>query len=620
MSIDEFENEGNNGNPANTNGHRSLKYYDWKLYSPSDGGVLHFVRWLMVGGSAYAKQSDHVLQANLESLARCLLLLREYESRFGIPEKGGVRDQEYVIREVYKDLYAGGAPIWALEPVMEKAAEGLTGQRGVNFCLLPRKAFIFAPSSGATAMFSTDRGFCINKLDSMERVVVRLASFASNTHGVSSVPARLPHIEELRKAFRKALRGQSAIIGAEQSSKEELAAEILSLASDAEGLFFFVNTSESLHGSTSAGDLSSSLPIDEFWKVDESTRDVFSRLATIEAMDSIDKIDTDSKVLYSPLVIMFFRLCSSAGACAIWFHGSWQDMFVAGVLAVVVAFIGSWPLLSNQERIIFEVVASFVVGLTAGLIEFKWPNNTCFSAMAISGVLDILQGFRVVYAIIEVMSKHTVAGGADFLEGILYTGLIAYFLKFGQYIAAYSMGHLEDAEFFQCSGGINEWWYFLFVPLTALSWSGLFTPNYTDLPLMAFHGVLAYVVNWSIARASLNEQLNNFVASACVTLSAGIISRFTGRQAVGNTVAGLYVLLPGAYLVATLYTSETDGFYTDIVLNAILIGIGAWTGTMLCSPTLLGTTRGLLLQASKDGGSTRGHGRERKEPSAMLFF
>jgi uncharacterized membrane protein YjjB (DUF3815 family) len=178
------------------------------------------------------------------------------------------------------------------------------------------------------------------------------------------------------------------------------------------------------------------------------------------------------------------------------------------------------------------------------------------------------------------------------------------------------MGNLDDTEFLQCSGGINELWFILFVPLAAVSWSGLFTPNYTDLPLMAFHGILAYIVNWSIARAEVNEQLNNFVSSMCVTLSAGIISRFTGRQAVGNTVAGLYVLLPGAYLVTTLYTSETDGFYMDLILNAVLIGIGAWTGTMLCSPTLLGTTRGLLVQASKEGGSRR----ERKEPSAMLFF
>ena len=53
--------------------------------------------------------------------------------------------------------------------------------------------------------------------------------------------------------------------------------------------------------------------------------------------------------------------------------------------------------------------------------------------MAISGVVDVLQGFRVVYSIIEIMSKHTVSGVADLLEGILFTELIAYFLRIGQF-------------------------------------------------------------------------------------------------------------------------------------------------------------------------------------------
>ena len=38
-----------------------------------------------------------------------------------MPAQGGQRDQEYVLREVYKDLYAGGTPIWALEPEIGRA-------------------------------------------------------------------------------------------------------------------------------------------------------------------------------------------------------------------------------------------------------------------------------------------------------------------------------------------------------------------------------------------------------------------------------------------------------------------------------------------------------------------
>ena len=79
-------------------------------------------------------------------------------------------------------------------------------------------------------------------------------------------------------------------------------------------------------------------------------------------------------------------------------------------------------------------------------------------------------------------------------------------------------------------------------------------------------------------------------------------------------------MLPGAYLVNALYSSETDGFFSNIIIRAVIIGIGAWTGTMLCSPTLLGTTRGLLTQTRPLHGTISERPREKLKPNAMLFF
>jgi hypothetical protein len=112
---------------------------------------------------------------------------------------------------------------------------------------------------------------------------------------------------------------------------------------------------------------------------------------------------------------------------------------------------------------------------------------------------------------------------------------------------------------------------------------------------MTAHGILGYVISWQFYKSSsAASHLNNFLAAMCVTFFAGIVSRFTGRQALGNTIAGLYVLLPGAYLVSEVYKDQIEGFLSNIILRAVIIGLGAWTGTILCSPTLLGTNRGLL--------------------------
>jgi hypothetical protein len=431
-------------------------HYDWRQFWRG-GGLLRFCQWILLGFSPSAKQTDAEIQENLNGLARMISLLREYHDRFGMPAKGGPKDQEYILREITKDLYAGGAPMWTLEPVMKKVAEGLTGKLGVDFFMLPRRAFIFAPSSGATSMFRIARGYDMQRLDAMEKIAVRLASYASNTTSVANVPARWPDPQELRQAFRtESLAGVS-------SSQEDMAEEILNLAADAEGLFFYINSYQyrAAHRDFRASEMKNcpvKTELGEFWTVDDETCELFSRLAAHEAIINIDKLDTETKILYSRGMLTLFRFGSSAGACAFWFNGSWFDILIAGALGIVVAWIGASPVLTKQERIIFEAIASFFVGLVSGLVALTWPENTCFGAMAISGVLDLLQGFRVVYSIIEIMSRHTVTGGADFFEGVFFTTLIAYFLKFGQFAAINIHGEPVNDAYLTCDQGIDQWY------------------------------------------------------------------------------------------------------------------------------------------------------------------
>lgn len=107
---------------------------------------------------------------------------------------------------------------------------------------------------------------------------------------------------------------------------------------------------------------------------------------------------------------------------------------------------------------------------------------------------------------------------------------------------------------------------------------------------MALHGMLGCVVSWQFNQGPF-LQLDNFVAAVVVTFSAGVLSWFTGRQVPGDTVVGICVLPPGAHLVDTVFKDRMDGFSSAIMLRACIIGIGAWTGTVPCSPTLLGRSK-----------------------------
>ena len=600
--------------PTNTS--TKQKQYSWKEFFPrlrssatttepsiNTSAKLHqIIRWFMTGTAEYANESDVQAKQKFASLARLLILLRAYEeqnldeSSSDNKNKGWIQQQQ-VISDITQLLYSSGTPSWVLEQVMERVTEGLTGKRGVQFFLLPRRCIIFDPPTSGSSnshinMFQMSSGFDIHKLGAVEQVAVRLASFASNTKSSERLSQSLqnfPNRQELEQIKREELQRFN------QDKKIVSATEILDLASSTYGLFYFLNSPE-LRKAVNTSITTTKYEADEedpFWKVDDSTRGLFTKLATQEATRNLAelKLRDQNEVLYSPNMIRLFRIFSSAGACAMWFGGSVYDMVVSGILAVSVAYIGTSYLrhmqrIAFEERVLTEVVASFFVGMVAGVLAIKWPDKFCFGAIAVASVMDLMQGFKVVYAVIEVMSKNIVTGASRILEGIMFTGLISYSLKFGLDFAFKRMmgGALPSAADYagmlNSVHGISDKFFPLILPFAATAWSGLFRPSYSDLPLMALHGMLAYTLNRVGAPM--------FVAAMCVTFSAGIISRFTGREALGNTLAGLYALVPGAYMVQALLSPSRVNFIESVLFSAATIGLGGWTGSILCSPTMLG--------------------------------
>jgi hypothetical protein len=180
-------------------------------------------------------------------------------------------------------------------------------------------------SLGGTHMFKCERGFSIQKMDYMEKVATRLASFASNTRGFGNVPARLPLHEELLKASRTASsRSLFHPPAAAPPDAAKKAKEILSLASRAEGLFFFVNQKRDENIANANGDESIRPMADAFWTISEREQEIFARLACIEAMEAIDRLDGRTADAYPAWLVVVFRIVASAGATGFWFGGSWH--------------------------------------------------------------------------------------------------------------------------------------------------------------------------------------------------------------------------------------------------------------------------------------------------------
>jgi hypothetical protein len=75
--------------------------------------------------------------------------------------------------------------------------------------------------------------------------------------------------------------------------------------------------------------------------------------------------------------------------------------------------------------------------------------------------------------------------------------------------------------------------------------------------------------------------------------------------------------------VKSLFSLDSLGadFFVEVIQRSVVIGIGAWTGSILCSPTLFGTTRGLLAQNHLSERSEHAGQREKSlKANTLLFF
>ena len=68
-------------------------------------------------------------------------------------------------------------------------------------------------------------------------------------------------------------------------------------------------------------------------------------------------------------------------------------------------------------------------------------------------------------------------------------------------------------------------------------------------------------------------------------------------------------------MMGTLMTADKGGFIESLLLKAVTIGLGGWTGTLMCTPIILGKASGLHGRIFKGGRK-----QESKPQDSMIYF
>ncbi|KAI0068774.1 DUF1212-domain-containing protein [Artomyces pyxidatus] len=143
------------------------------------------------------------------------------------------------------------------------------------------------------------------------------------------------------------------------------------------------------------------------------------------------------KMLAAPPLYGIWMRCTiafllSALICPLAFGGSFLDMWVAGVGALLLCVlqltvVSKSALYAN----VFEItIAIFISFLARGLSSIK-SNIFCYTAISSAGIVGILPGYLILSSSLELASKNILCGSVKMVYALIYTLFLGFGLQIG---------------------------------------------------------------------------------------------------------------------------------------------------------------------------------------------
>ncbi|OSD03294.1 DUF1212-domain-containing protein [Trametes coccinea BRFM310] len=133
--------------------------------------------------------------------------------------------------------------------------------------------------------------------------------------------------------------------------------------------------------------------------------------------------------IWTRCLLAFF--CASI-ICVLSFGGSIVDMFVSGLSASVLQYLGlNAASKSSIYANVYEISVSIVVSFIARLLGTLPGNLFCYSAISSAGVVLILPGFTILIAALELTSRNILCGSVRMVYAIIYTLFLGFGLTIG---------------------------------------------------------------------------------------------------------------------------------------------------------------------------------------------
>ena len=108
----------------------------------------------------------------------------------------------------------------------------------------------------------------------------------------------------------------------------------------------------------------------------------------------------------------------TAGALAVFFGGSLEDVAVAGAIGLSLGLLAQYAKRSTDQARVFELVGAAFAAFVAGVVSSLWHAVTP-SLVTIAALIVLLPGMSLTVAMTELATRHLIAGTARLMSAVI---------------------------------------------------------------------------------------------------------------------------------------------------------------------------------------------------------
>ena len=326
----------------------------------------------------------------------------------------------------------------------------------------------------------------------------------------------------------------------------------------------------------------SSFDLAKLAQVGELVDQVEAGTLSMEESVSLLKSVSEQPPIYGRWLVALGYALSGAGF-AVLMSAAWSDVFLAGMLSlvvyVVVLLAGRWQWVAHT----LEVTAATVASLLANAIALLTPGSDPF-IVTLCAVIVLIPGLSLTLGLAELFAKNVLSGQNRLIGGILTT--LKLFI--GAAIGAAIVNAVSTVPAAVTPPGVAPVWAWTFLVCLVVGLALTFQVRPKDFGWTVLGGVLAYA--GVVVGSEFGFWQGSFVGALLLGVYANLFAWRLRRPSSIVILTAVMVLVPGAAAYRGLRAAEIGGAASglaaewQVLVNILAIIAGVFLAFTLVPP------------------------------------